>query len=108
MVHLVDDFVRGGNLDDFYVNFDAIWQTFVILVHGLLFDDFIVLARTGDPDAVTAMGKLANACFKGVANYAFVVTASGVHAKCTSRCTLHHLPCRAPFPVHHWGLCTHL
>ena len=41
LVHLVDDFVRGGNLDDFFVNFDAIWPTFVILVHGLLEKHYI-------------------------------------------------------------------
>ena len=72
LVHLVDDFVRGGNLADFYVKFDALWPTFVILVHGLLekhtslpllFDDFHVLARTGRTEAVTTMGKFANPLF---------------------------------------------
>ena len=41
LVHLVDDFVRGGNLAEFYINCDANRPNFVILVHGLLEKHYI-------------------------------------------------------------------
>ena len=86
-MHLVDDFVRGGNLAEFYMNCDAIWPNFVILVHGLLEKHYIsrVLFLTISSfwrglAWLTPSQQCVNwstLYFKGVANYAFAVTASG-------------------------------
>jgi hypothetical protein len=85
LVHLVDDFVRGGNLAECYMNCDAMWPNFVILLHGLLETHYIsrvfltISSFWGGLAWSTPSQQWVNwptLYFKGVANYAFAITAS--------------------------------
>ena len=81
-MHLVDDFVHGGNLAEFYMNCDAMWPNFVILVHGLLEKHYIsrvvltISSFWGGLAWSTPSQQRVNwptLYFKGVATYAFAM-----------------------------------